>query len=306
MYIELDNREKGIYRELIDQCWVAGSISSDPTVLARSVHEPVDYFAGLWVKLRPKFHSIQGGERLISPRLEQDRRRLMHTAKFTEKRAKKAASVRWAKHNAEKELHASSIAQASPKHAFKQCQTHTQKEEYSPLQDSPNLENSNSLITGPPADKPPAARPRDQASDYFASKCEELTGVPYATESADFVMLSRLRKVFKTPARELPPGWEEATQNYLASPLGQYSLADLANPKRYAVFKNSPIDQYNRPINHANRSNGHGSKSKTERTVEGAQRLSLALDRQAGDSDERGDQRSNPARVLPKAEDFKA
>ncbi len=125
MYTELDNREQGIYRNLIDECWVKGSITSDPQILARFVHEPVEYFAGIWVKLRPKFKKINNGDRLISPRLEEDRERLMRTAKFAEKRARKAAKIRWAKTNAEKGIDATSIAQASLKHAFKHSHSHS-------------------------------------------------------------------------------------------------------------------------------------------------------------------------------------
>jgi hypothetical protein len=106
--------------------------------------------------------------------------------------------------------------------------------------------------------RPP--RPRDLASDHFAAKSLELTGSPYVAEAADFVMLAKLRKAFGTPAREKPPGWDDATDHYFSSPLGQYSLADLANPKRYAVFKNSALDQFNKPIHHANRSNGNGQR----------------------------------------------
>lgn len=149
-------------------------------------------------------------------------------------------------------------------------------------------------------------RPRDLASDYFASKCRECTTVPYSPEGSDFVMLAKLRKSFNIPARQLPPGWEHACENYFASPLGQYSLADLANPKRYAVFVNSPVDDFNKPIHHANRSNGNAHKTKTDRTIEAAQRLSNRLDRSDGGGDERGTQRSNTTRVLPEAEDFQA
>lgn len=126
MYISLDNREQGIYRNLIDECWVAGSIIAEPELLARFVHEPLDYFLDLWAKLRPKFKPIDGGKKLISPRLEQDRRRLMLNAKFNEKRARKAAQVRWNKERAEKELHAHSTFVASTEHAVEHCQTQTQ------------------------------------------------------------------------------------------------------------------------------------------------------------------------------------
>lgn len=131
----LDNQEQGIYRNLLDECWVAGSITSDPQLLARFVKEPIDYFAQVWAKLRRKFKPIENGERLISPRLEQDRRRLMLNAKFNEKRAKKAANVRWAKDRIEKDIHASSTVVASVEHAVEQC--HSQSQSQSPIHSSP-------------------------------------------------------------------------------------------------------------------------------------------------------------------------
>jgi uncharacterized protein YdaU (DUF1376 family) len=93
LYLKLDNREKGIYRELIDQCWIAGSISSDPEDLARFVGEPLDYFARVWSKIRKKFRSR--GEELISKRLEEDRRRLKTLRKKRKFASKKASEMRW-------------------------------------------------------------------------------------------------------------------------------------------------------------------------------------------------------------------
>jgi uncharacterized protein YdaU (DUF1376 family) len=124
VYDVLDNREKGIYRELIDQCWVAGSITSDPELLARFAREPLDYFAQVWAKIRGKFRSIENGSRLVSKRLEEDRRRLMTVRKNRKKSAKTAADARWDKHNAAKELDASRMDSALRDHAQTQTQTH--------------------------------------------------------------------------------------------------------------------------------------------------------------------------------------
>jgi uncharacterized protein YdaU (DUF1376 family) len=93
VYMILDNREKGIYRELIDQCWVAGGISSNPEDLARFVGEPVDYFRGVWAKIHKKFRVR--GDGLISKRLEQDRRRLKEVRKKRKDAAQKGADQRW-------------------------------------------------------------------------------------------------------------------------------------------------------------------------------------------------------------------
>lgn len=106
MYTVLDNREQGIYRNLIDECWVSGSITSDPEVLARFVREPIDYFAQFWAKVRKKFRSIQNGDRLVHPRLFQDRRRLKKVRKVRSHAASTAAIERWNKANKDKKIHA--------------------------------------------------------------------------------------------------------------------------------------------------------------------------------------------------------
>jgi uncharacterized protein YdaU (DUF1376 family) len=164
MYTMLDNREQGVYRNLMDECFVAGSITSDMEALARFSREPIDYFATVWAKIRRKFQPIQNGERLISPRMERDRRRLVLKGKFYEKRAKKAAEARWLKANAEADartrfsiqndqktptsnpnhssvVHATSIAQA----LLGDAQTQTHKEENLSFLHSPNNSTSTSF-----------------------------------------------------------------------------------------------------------------------------------------------------------------
>lgn len=303
MYSILDNREQGIYRNLIDECWVSGSISADMEVLARTVREPLDYFLLVWNKIGYKFRRLSNGQ-LTSKRLLQDRRRLDTVRHSRHNSAQKAAKARWSKASGTNGLHAPRNASGMREDAQTQTQTQRiQKKESSPLEDPSNTVTVPPLETGASADKPPSARPRDMASDYFAAKCREMTDVPYVPEGVDFVNLAKLRKAYNTPARQLPPGWEQACENYFASPLGQYSLADLANLKRYAVFRNSPLDQYKTPTNHVNRRKPSEHKTKTDRTVEESARLRAHLDRQAGERDERGDQRGHTGNLLPPSED---
>jgi hypothetical protein len=147
------------------------------------------------------------------------------------------------------------------------------------LQDSPNLKNNSLLELVPPPAKKRGGHPRDLASDCYAAKCRERTGVPYVPEGGDFVMLAKLRNAFTIPARQLPPDWEQACENYFASPLGQYSLADLANPKRYAVFKNSPVDEFNKPIHRRNR-NGPDKETHGERVARKNRETAALIDQQ--------------------------
>lgn len=129
MYMMLDNREKGVFRELLDECWVTGSIPSDPQVLARIVREPPEYFDQVWTKIQHKFRSSDNGKRYYSARLEKDRRRFMLGAKFRIKKAKKAAKTRWDKSRQEREIHARSMPQASDEHQFEHLHTHTHNKE---------------------------------------------------------------------------------------------------------------------------------------------------------------------------------
>jgi hypothetical protein len=147
------------------------------------------------------------------------------------------------------------------------------------LQDSPNLKNNSLLELVPPPAEKRGGHPRDLASDCYAAKCRERTGVPYVPEGGDFVMLAKLRKAFTIPARQLPPEWEQACENYFASPLGQYSLADLANPKRYAVFKNSPVDEFNKPIHRRSR-NGPDKETHGERVARKNRETAALIDQQ--------------------------
>ena len=105
MYVVLDNREQGIYRNLIDECWVSGSISNDMEILARFVHEPLDYFVQVWSKIRHKFRSLSNGK-MTSSRLLEDPRRLTTARQQARNKASTAAKARWNKVRQEKELHA--------------------------------------------------------------------------------------------------------------------------------------------------------------------------------------------------------
>lgn len=305
MYTMLDNREKGVYRELIDECWVAGSITADMDVLARFVREPLEYFRQVWSKIQTKFRPVQNGERLISTRLEQDRRRKVIFDSKHHKRAQKAAETRWNNYRAEQKLHATSNASSNAYAMLSDAQTQIQiqREEGSPLIDSPNNSKYIVLEDTPPAEKR-GGRPRDHASDLFCATCLQVTGAPYVCEAADFVMLAKLRKACHVDARARPPGWEDAVVHYFESALGQYSLADLANPKRYPVFKNSALDAYNKPITH--RSNGHGQReieTKGEQSIrkqkESGERVREFLRGSTGDGTRTGDSAGTHADVHP-------
>jgi hypothetical protein len=81
--------------------------------------------------------------------------------------------------------------------------------------------------------------------DLFFGK----TGSPYMSSKGDFVQLATLRKSFKIQGKETPPEWHDACRNYLNSPKESYSIAYMVTGNRYAVFRKSKINQYNKPEN---------------------------------------------------------
>lgn len=68
-------QERGIYRELLDECWVEGSIPDDPKRLAEIAGVPQGVMAEAWQNLRPMFIEVDGldGMYLTSRRLEIER-----------------------------------------------------------------------------------------------------------------------------------------------------------------------------------------------------------------------------------------
>lgn len=67
--------ERGLYRELIDECWDKGCIPDDPPRLAEIAGCPVGIMAEAWVNIRPLFTELPGsdGMYLTSRRLEIER-----------------------------------------------------------------------------------------------------------------------------------------------------------------------------------------------------------------------------------------
>jgi uncharacterized protein YdaU (DUF1376 family) len=75
VFLLMSYEQRGIYRELLDQQWVEGSIPADLNQLAVLLHLPPSRFAKVWPLVSTKFRSIEGG-RLVNNRLEEYRREL--------------------------------------------------------------------------------------------------------------------------------------------------------------------------------------------------------------------------------------
>lgn len=281
----LDNREKGIYRELIDQCFIAGSISSDTVILARFVHEPIEYFQVLWEKIRSKFVAANHPDRLTSRRLERDRDRLNRIRARRSKAGKTGGKASGkARKNKASNSHGtneigsnrSDLYEANDQAKRSQTQTQTQKEESSPLLDLPNTETSSVLPDGDPAEKR-AGRRLDSAYESFIETFErEQQPAKYPRDKnrgKDFTQLAALRKIQGLNGQS-PPDWDKAIENYFASPMASRSVADLAT--RYADFVKWPLDRYGKPIG----GNGNGQPKpddKTQRILERTRRINQQL-----------------------------
>lgn len=71
----LDYIAKGLYRELLDECWLVGAIPDDIEKLADICSCPVGVMAESWARIRPLFEPTHGmdGMYLVSPRQEKER-----------------------------------------------------------------------------------------------------------------------------------------------------------------------------------------------------------------------------------------
>lgn len=125
-------------------------------------------------------------------------------------------------------------------------------------------------------DKEEKNPPADAAANSFCEAHQKNLGAPYPPKRSDFVKLAEIRKAHNIAARASPDGWTEAVENYFASPLSSYTLADLA--ARFPTFKNSRLDRFGKPVNHANATGGNDGKTKTDRNREAAERLRARLD----------------------------
>jgi uncharacterized protein YdaU (DUF1376 family) len=72
--------ERGLYRELLDECWVEGSIPNDIAILAEICGCPKDVMANAWQVLESCFELLEGkyiNKKMESMRTEKDAERLM-------------------------------------------------------------------------------------------------------------------------------------------------------------------------------------------------------------------------------------
>lgn len=130
LYISLNNQEKGIFRELIDECWMNDGFDPSPESLVAIAREHIDVISSTWQKVQSKFVPYKDGK-VFSKRLLKDRLRL------DEIRRKRAVSGALGGITKAQKALASAINAPPQKESKKlakssQTQTQTQKEESSP------------------------------------------------------------------------------------------------------------------------------------------------------------------------------
>lgn len=71
--LRLSLAARGLYRELLDECWRAGSVPDDPEAIAEAVFRPVSEVRRVWPAVRSFFEHRPDG-RLYSERIRDLRR----------------------------------------------------------------------------------------------------------------------------------------------------------------------------------------------------------------------------------------
>ncbi len=281
----LSESEEGLFHRMMRRSWMNGSIPADLTLLASVCRTHPSRLKKAWIKIAPLWqaHPTLPG-RLINSKQERERAWVEQKTNS----AKHSAEERW-KQQKEKE-----IADANALRTQSERNASPSPPRPLPVPES-NTENNSSPIVSPPTEK--LGGHHDAAGEHFRSRCLELTGAPYVFARQDFVQLATLRKGFGISSGADPPGWEDAVTNYFASPLGQISLADLANPKRYAIFKNSALDEFKKPINHRGNGNGRQPKTKSELNREASERILARFDQQDREREQRDDHGGDADRV---------
>ena len=119
----------------------------------------------------------------------------------------------------------------------------------------------------------PGSRKLDPACEAFQRAFLVRFKSPYKTKKADFLSLCTLRKTLTIGSRDMPPEWQKACSNYLATDNGRPTLADLAQPERYAVFREGARDRFGKLITkQPDPSNGDGRNARGELLYEPNQR----------------------------------
>jgi hypothetical protein len=244
--------ERGMYRHLIDICWLETFIPADIGSIARLLQVDVCVIEDVW-KMIGKCFEVHCSDcsKLVHPRLELERK------KQADHRANSAMGGSRSAHKrkSQKKLSNQQCTTISlPSERQVKVNSSSSSSSSFASSSSTSKDKSKSIEASPPGDNGngnspvPKDRPKDEAYELFASEFHSMRGTPYRARngnSGDFVQLSYLRKQLQIGTRETPGQWDKAISNYLCSPLSAYTLADLC--VRYDVFVLGEIDRYGKP-----------------------------------------------------------
>ena len=98
-----------------------------------------------------------------------------------------------------------------------------------------------------PSASPKVGRIADPLFAIFAEEFQAAKDMPYLSKQADFVQLATLKKKSAASHWDLTPErFTRAVRNFLASDLGNHTLADLAS--RFSAFYGAPLDRFGKAI----------------------------------------------------------
>lgn len=243
-WIMMSYTERGLYWHLVSICWLEGSLPADEGALARIACLNINDFNDLWKSISKCFKAKeitleQGGSKggcvLVHPRLEIERakqaiwreksalggRRSAHKRKHKRNLTHEQGGTVLVPTKRQPKVNSSSSSSTSVTNVFSDLKTNQKK----------LLEKSE--------------RPKDETYEIWAAAFLGAREVPYRNTKADFVQLASLRKAYGLNGRGSPEHWSRAIENYLASPLPKFTLADLCS--RYDVFVHGRVNEYNRP-----------------------------------------------------------
>lgn len=233
---KMNHEARALYREVMDEIWLHGSIPSKVEEIAELAKTPLETVIRCWPQvhecLTPMKHNP---DELTSARMEEERRRRNKVKKLRAKWGKLGGEASGEKRRSKSEAIAS---------------------QNEPTQDKTRQVQDKSLLAAKAADadqSPPpkenSATPRDEAADIFSALYLAKYGVPYRWRKGDFVQMADLRKLLDIGGKETPEGWKAAGENYLSTPKAMHTMAELAT--EYATFKNHALDRFGKPVRNA-------------------------------------------------------
>jgi hypothetical protein len=243
--------ELGMYWKLCCHCWLEGSIPGDLGGIARLLRiQPADLESawGIIGKCFVVSRKLEG--RLVQPRLERERDKQKYFRKLKSEQGKEGAKRRWNSHKTNKKNGRAIVSPMANDSSSSSSSTSVGSAIASAMA-TPSSAESGVFKTEigevhrlPGAEK--RARPPDVAFELWAGAFERARSVPYGKGSSnDFTKLAGLRSRLKIGTRDTPKEWRLAIVNYLTTPMGKRTLADLCD--RYDVFLNGKLNEYGKP-----------------------------------------------------------